>query len=99
MRGLTAIVDYFVLVSTSSRRQASAIAFEIDAAMKSLGEKKLGMEGVEEGRWILVDYGDFVVHIFSEDARSFYDLDSIWGDGPDVDWVDPDKPRANARLA
>ena len=48
--------------------------------MKKLGEFKLGMEGTEEGRWILVDYGDFVVHIFSEDARGYYSLEEIWGD-------------------
>lgn len=92
VRNVTPLVDYFVIASAGSRRQANAIAIEIDMAMKRLDERKLGIEGTEEGRWILIDYGDFVVHIFSEDARAYYALEDIWGDAPKVDWVDPDRP-------
>ena len=69
LRQATPLVDFFVIATAASRRQANAIAIEIDAEMKKLGELKLGMEGSEEGRWILIDYGDFVVHVFSEEAR------------------------------
>jgi ribosome-associated protein len=89
LRQATPLIDFFVIASANSRRQANAIASEIDVEMKKLGEAKLGMEGTEEGRWILVDYGDFVIHIFSEDARGYYALEEIWGDAERVEWRDP----------
>ena len=89
LRQATPLIDFFVIASANSRRQAYAIASEIDQELKKFGEAKLGMEGAEEGRWILVDYGDFVVHIFSEDARTYYALEEIWGDAPRVEWRDP----------
>jgi ribosome-associated protein len=89
LRQTTPLVDFFVIASANSRRQAYAIASEIDQEMKKLGEAKLGMEGAEEGRWILIDYGDLVVHIFSEDARGYYSLEEIWGDALRVEWRDP----------
>ena len=89
LREATPLIDYFVIASANSRRQAYAIASEIDQELKKLGEAKLGMEGAEEGRWILVDYGDFVIHIFSEDARSYYSLEEIWGDAHRLEWRDP----------
>jgi len=92
LREATPLLDFFVIASANSRRQGYAIASEIDQEMKKLGEAKLGMEGAEEGRWILVDYGDFVVHVFSEDARSYYALEEIWGDAARVDWRDPARP-------
>jgi ribosome-associated protein len=62
--------------------------------MKKRGEHKLGMEGSEEGRWILIDYGDFVVHIFSGDGRAYYALEEIWGDAPQLAWRDESAPAA-----
>jgi ribosome-associated protein len=97
LKAATPLVDFFVIVSATSRRQTHAIASEIDAEMKSIGERKLGIEGSEEGRWILIDYGDFVVHIFSEEARQYYALEEIWGDAPRLEWADRDRPRAPAR--
>ncbi len=94
LRQATPLIDFFVIASASSRRQAYAIASEIDQEMKKRGEAKLGMEGAEEGRWILVDYGDLVVHIFSEDARTYYALEEIWGDAPRVEWQDPNRVKA-----
>ena len=84
----TPLVDFFVIVTAASRRQSNAIASEIDQEMKKLGEAKLGLEGSEEGRWILIDYGDFVVHIFSPEDRAYYALEEIWGDAPQLDWQD-----------
>ncbi len=93
LRKTTPIVDFFVIVTATSRRQSHAIASEIDQAMKKLGEAKLGLEGSEEGRWILIDYGDFVVHIFSPEDRAYYALEEIWGDAPQLDWQDSSSPR------
>lgn len=97
LREVTPLVDFFVIVTAGSRRQSNAIAIEIDAEMKKRDEKKLGIEGSEEGRWILLDYGDFIVHVFSEEARSYYSLDDIWGDAPQLDWTDPSRPRPAPR--
>jgi len=89
LRQTTPLVDFFVIVTAVSRRQSRAIASQIDQAMKKLGEAKLGFEGSEEGRWTLIDYGDFVVHVFSVEDRAFYALEEIWGDAPKLDWQDP----------
>jgi len=83
LREATPLIDFFVIASANSRRQAYAIASEID-------------QGAEEGRWILVDYGDFVIHVFSEDARTYYALEEIWGDAPRIEWRDPARIRTPA---
>lgn len=88
----TSLVDFFVLATAASRRQSHAIADEIDQEMKRRGERKLGIEGSEEGRWVLIDYGDFVVHVFSAEARTYYSLEEIWGDAERVEWQDPHRP-------
>ena len=93
LRQATPLLDFFVIATATSRRQSHAIASEIDAEMKKLGEHKLGLEGSEEGRWILIDYGDFVVHVLSSEARDFYAIEEIWGDADRLDWHDPDRPR------
>jgi ribosome-associated protein len=93
LRAATPLVDYFVVATAASRRQSHAIASEIDQEMKRLGEHKLGIEGSEEGRWILIDYGDFVVHVLSAEARTYYALEEIWGDAPHLDWQDPERVR------
>lgn len=97
LRQATPLVDFFVIATASSRRQGNAIATEIDQEMKRLKDFKLGLEGSEEGRWVLIDYGDFVVHVFSGEARSYYALEDIWGDAPRLDWQDPDRVRPAPR--
>lgn len=92
LRGATPLIDFFVIVTANSRRQSASIASEIDQEMKQIGEQKLGIEGAEEGRWTLIDYGDFVVHVFSEEARAYYALEEIWGDALQLDWHDADHP-------
>jgi ribosome-associated protein len=89
MRSGTSLVDFFLIASVVSRRQASALANDIAVAMKRAGESRLGIEGAEDGRWVLLDYGDFIIHIFSEDARAYYELDQLWGDAPHVQWQTP----------
>jgi len=81
---VTDFTDYFVLCSGTSERQVQAIA---DAVLERLREEKvrpLHMEGYNRGQWVLLDYGDFVVHIFQEEPRKFYALERLWGDAPDV---------------
>jgi ribosome-associated protein len=92
LRQITPLVDYFVIITAGSRRQSHAIASEVDQEMKKLGEAKLGIEGSEEGRWTLIDYGDFVVHIFSPEDRAYYALEEIWGDAPKLDWTAGETP-------
>ena len=83
--GLTSIADYFLMCSATSERQAVAIA---DSVVDKLREedrvKPRLVEGTTPGRWILLDYGDFIFHIFTEDCRRFYGLERLWGDAPNV---------------
>ncbi len=82
VRGLTGYADYFVLMTADSDRQASAIADHVEQAMKTAGISKVGVEGYETGRWILMDYGDVVAHVMSRESRGFYDLEGLWADAP-----------------
>ncbi len=86
LRKLTAMVDYFVLATGTSRRQIHAMADEIDRVMNEHGETKIGIEGYRESRWVLLDYGDVVVHLFDDETRRYYDLENLWGDAPRVEW-------------
>ena len=82
---LTSIADYFILASASNERQAAAISDSVEEQLKKeLGVRPLLVEGTTPGRWILLDYGDFIVHIFTEDVRRFYGLERLWGDAPNV---------------
>ncbi len=86
MRGITPLYDYSVLVTGSSRRQIHTLAEEIDAALHSEGEARLGIEGYEASRWVVQDYGDVVVHVFDPETRSYYALEELWADAPRLDW-------------
>jgi len=79
---LSAFTDYFVILSGSSDRQVQAIASSIREKMKEAGILPLGVEGEAHGQWILMDYGDVVVHIFYEPLREFYDIERLWSDAP-----------------
>ena len=82
VRGLSSYADYFVLMTADSDRQAGAIADAVDEKLKAQGASKVGVEGYESGRWILLDYGDVVAHVFNREARGFYDLEGLWADAP-----------------
>jgi len=82
---LTSIADYFILASATNERQAAAISDSVVEQLKEkLGVRPLLVEGTTPGRWVLLDYGDFIVHIFIEDVRRFYGLERLWGDAPNV---------------
>ena len=86
VRKLTFITDFFVVATADNERQAKAITVEINKTLKSMGIKALSMEGYSAGGWILADFGDVVVHIFSPELREFYDLESLWSDAKIVKW-------------
>lgn len=77
--------DYFVLATGQSRRQLHAISEQIDDVLeKELGDRRLGIEGYSESRWIVLDYGNLVVHLFDDETREYYDLESLWADAKPV---------------
>ena len=86
VRGMTDITDYFVIVTAQSRAQIRAIYESIARELKSSGLHKLGQEGNESGNWVLLDYADCVIHIFSPQLREYYGLESLWGDAPKLNW-------------
>jgi ribosome-associated protein len=77
-KGSGAFTDYFVLCSGTNPRQVQAIADEVELRLKAAGVQSAHVEGYKRGEWVLVDYVDFVVHVFSEKARKFYDLERLW---------------------
>jgi ribosome-associated protein len=96
---LTSIADYFILTSATSERQAQAIADNVLERLRDeLKVRPLLVEGSTPGRWILIDFGDFIVHVFTEECRRFYGLERLWGDAPNVtaDYVaaEAERPRA-----
>lgn len=94
---LTSIADYFVICSAGNERQAQAVADNVvDRLKQEMGVKPLLVEGTTPGRWVLLDFGDFIVHIFTEDMRRFYGLERLWGDAPNVtaEYTGEVEPRA-----
>ncbi len=78
LRGVASFTDFFILCTAYNPRQSQAISDEIVEQLKKLGQAPLSVEGYEHAEWILADYGDYVVHIFSEQARLYYDLERLW---------------------
>ena len=76
--------DYFMICSGTSERQVQAIADAVQERLREEGVRPLHVEGFNRAQWVLLDYGDFVVHVFQEEPRRFYSLERLWGDAPDV---------------
>jgi len=82
---IISIIDYFVLVSASNTRQVRTIVEEVQHAMREHdGSRAIGIEGLDDATWVLLDFADVVVHVFLEATRSYYDLDRLWADAPRV---------------
>ena len=81
---LSGFTDYFLICSGTSDRQVQAIAAGVQDAMETAGFSLLSVEGYSEGRWVLMDFGDVVVHVFLDALRDYYDLESLWQDAPRV---------------
>lgn len=94
---LTSIADYFVICSGRSDTQVQAIADAVQERLARHGIRPLSVEGFERGLWVLLDYGDFVVHVFQVPVRRFYDLDRLWGKAPRVDLPEPFQTQARAQ--
>lgn len=95
MREQTPIFDYFVIATGTSRRQLHAMSEEIDHTLEDdLKDKRMAIEGYDESRWIVLDYGTVVIHLFDEETRSFYSLENLWADAQPVDisHIYPPKP-------
>ena len=85
LRGLTLVADVFVVCAAASTPQLKAIFNGVKEGMKEIGVKPLHSEGGFDASWLLLDYGNIIVHVFREEAREFYDLDGLWGDAPQID--------------
>ncbi len=80
LTGLTIIADYFVICSGENVTQVKAIAENIEHEFLKRGIKPMGIEGLDYSHWVLLDYGDFIVHVFEKETRTYYDLDKLWMD-------------------
>lgn len=99
VRDLISITDYFVIASGSTDRQVATIAEEVTRALKERGVRPVHREGESGARWLLLDYPDFLVHVFHQEERDFYRLENLWADAPIVDWEDAASPAGRTRGA
>jgi len=92
------VTDAFVITHGRNSRQVRTLVDEIERRVKlESGRSPLAVEGLRDLRWVLMDYGDFLVHIFHEETRPYYDLEHLWGDAPRVAWsVGPSRPTSGA---
>ena len=82
VEGLTSVADYFLIASGNSTRQVQAIGRHLQRTLREAGLRAYGTEGEQEGQWVLMDYGDVVIHIFYQPLREFYDLEGLWSEAP-----------------
>ncbi len=81
---MTSFADYFVIATGSNARQTQAMAEDVQKRLRERGERAISVEGVTNAEWVLADYGDFIIHLFSPQARQFYDLERLWRHAKDV---------------
>lgn len=96
VRDLLVITDYFVICSGATDRQVRTIVQEVDKSIGDLGVKPIRREGERDLRWVLLDYGDVVVHVFVQSDRDFYELERLWADAPVVAWEE-ERPAQRVR--
>jgi ribosome-associated protein len=85
IKDLTVIAEYFVVCSGESRTQVGAIADNVEEALAKEGIKRRSIEGADYNNWVLIDYGDVIVHIFENETRNYYELEKLWLDAPRID--------------
>lgn len=93
---LTSVADYFVLSTVRNAKQAQAAADEVEEKMSAAGEKPIRREGYREGTWILLDFGDVIVHIFTDEERRRYELDHLWGEAPVTEYHESNEDKEEA---
>ncbi len=96
VHGLIVITDFFVICSGTTERQVKTIVEEVERALRELDRKPIRREGETEGRWVLLDYVDVVVHVFVDQERAYYDLERLWGDAPRLDLEEPGQTAAGS---
>ncbi len=94
VRELASFTDTFVFATGGSDRQVRAISDAIDEALRAGGERPLGVEGYEDGSWILIDANDAIIHVFREETRAHYGLERLWSDAPSIPVEDPGEKAA-----
>lgn len=94
LRGVTSFTDTLIICSGSNTRQNQTISDEIETELKKMGDIPNGVEGYTGAEWILMDYGDYVVNIFSDKTRAYYDLERLWRDGKPLAWTPLPPPPA-----
>jgi ribosome-associated protein len=95
-KGTSAFTDYFIICSGSNPRQIQAISDEVEQRLATAGMRPTHIEGYQQAEWVLLDYVDFVVHVFSEAARKFYDLERLWKSATRLNPAQLDKPASTA---
>lgn len=99
VRELTSFTDAFLIATGTSDRHVRAVADALLAASQASGTTPLGVEGYEEGRWVLIDLNEVVVHVFQEEVRRYYDLERLWGDAPAIALAQPAGSRGERETA
>jgi ribosome-associated protein len=87
VRGVSTICDYLLIGTGTSDRQMRAVADHVEEMAEARGEKVFWVDGRKDGEWIVIDYVDVMIHLFESEKRAFYDLESMWGDCPRVEWA------------
>lgn len=86
---ILAVVEYFVITSASNRRLVRALSDEVEGRVREeTGRSPLRVEGAREQQWVLIDYGDVVIHVFSDETRSFYEIERLYRDAPFIEWAE-----------
>lgn len=85
LRNLTIVADYFVICAGESRTQVGAIADRVEEVLRKSGVKPYAVEGARFNTWVLLDYGDVIVHVFDQEARAYYELEKLWLDAPQIE--------------
>lgn len=94
---VTIIAEYFVIASAPNRRLVARIAEEVEARVAELsGERPVRVEGTGTNEWVVIDYGDLMVHVFLDETREFYEIERLYADVPHLEWADPDAASAEA---
>ncbi len=82
LRGLSSVADLFLICSAANEKQVEAIARNIESRLKGVGGRLLRLDGLPEAHWVILDYGNVLIHVFLQEARDFYSLETLWGDAP-----------------
>jgi ribosome-associated protein len=94
VRGISPVTDYMILATGTSPRQMRTVCDDLEEWAGERGVRAFNSDGKESGSWMLIDFVDVVVHVFNTESRSFYDLDSLWGDAKLIDWNDQQPAKA-----